>query len=151
MVLLAEIPTVARDTLSSLEMPKLDHSPWTQPVPANQRRVAVISTAGISRRSDKPFSWHARDHRIIGKHDRDLVMTHVAIDYDRTAWQQDLNTVLPFDRLEEMANNNEIGSVADQHYSFMGASDPRDMEKSAQGVMKQMKQEGVNTVILAPV
>jgi len=78
-------------------------------------------------------------------------MTHVAVEYDRTAWQQDLNTIIPLDRLEEMAGAGEINSVADEHYAFMGAADPRDMEKSAQDVIARMKQENVNTVFLIPV
>ena len=78
-------------------------------------------------------------------------MTHVAAEYDRTAWQQDLNTILPLDRLDEMAKDGEIGSAADEHYAFMGAADPRDMEKSAREVAGRMKQEGVNTVFLVPV
>ena len=105
----------------------------------------------MSRRGEKPFSWLAKDHRVVGKNDRDLVMTHVAVEYDRTAWQQDLNTILPLDRLAEMADADEIGSVADEHYAFMGAADPRDMEKSALEVVARMKQDNVNTVLLIPV
>ena len=120
-------------------------------MPMSERRVAVVSTAGVSRRGEKPFSWLARDYRVIGKHDRDLVMTHVAVEFDRTAWQQDVNTVMPFDRLDEMSKTGEIGSVADEHYAFMGAANPRDMEKSAHEVSERMKRDGVNTVLLAPV
>jgi Glycine/sarcosine/betaine reductase selenoprotein B (GRDB). len=78
-------------------------------------------------------------------------MTHVAVEFDRSAWQQDLNTIIPFDRLEEMAENGEIASVAEEHYSFMGAADPVTMEKSARTVAAQMKAEGVNTVFLIPI
>ena len=85
------------------------------------------------------------------KNDRDLVMTHVAVEFDRSAWQQDLNVIIPLDRLDEMATDGEIGSVADMHYSFMGAADPVTMEKSAREVAEQMKQEGVNTVFLIPI
>ena len=151
MVLLAEMPAVGRDFIANLEMPDNLEQPWTPAVPANKRRVAVVSTAAVSRRGEKPFSWLARDHRVIGKDDRDLVMTHVAVEYDRTAWQQDLNSIIPLDRLEEMASNSEIGSVADEHYAFMGAADPRDMLKSAAAVADNMKQENVNTVFLIPV
>jgi D-proline reductase (dithiol) PrdB len=78
-------------------------------------------------------------------------MTHVAVEFDRSAWQQDLNVIIPLDRLDEMATDGEIGSVADMHYSFMGAADPVTMEKSAREVAEQMKQEGVNTVFLIPI
>jgi len=151
MVKVAEMPAIGRGFISELEMPKFESQPWTTPVPASQRRVSIVSTAAVSRRGEKPFSWLAKDHRVIGKNDRDLVMTHVAVEYDRTAWQQDLNTIIPLDRLEEMAGAGEINSVADEHYAFMGAADPRDMEKSAQDVIARMKQENVNTVFLIPV
>jgi D-proline reductase (dithiol) PrdB len=75
----------------------------------------------------------------------------VAVEFDRSAWQQDLNVIIPLDRLDEMATDGEIGSVADMHYSFMGAADPVTMEKSAREVAEQMKQEGVNTVFLIPI
>ncbi len=78
-------------------------------------------------------------------------MTHVAVEFDRSAWQQDLNVIIPLDRLDEMETYGEIGSVADMHYSFMGAADPVTMEKSAREVAGQMKQEGVNTVFLIPI
>ena len=104
-----------------------------------------------SKRGDKAFSWLARDHRVFHKTDRDLVMTHVAVEFDRSAWQQDLNVIVPLDRLEEMAQAGEIGSVADEHYSFMGAADPVTMEKSAREAAKRMKLEGVDTVFLIPI
>ena len=151
MVRLTEMPAVGRGFISTLEMPDFEKTPWTQPVPEKERRVALVSTAAVSRRGEKPFSWLARDYRVVGKDDRDLVMTHVAAEYDRTAWQQDLNAIMPLDRLDEMAKNGEIGSVADEHYAFMGAANPRDMEKSAHEVIDRMKQEGVNTILLAPV
>ena len=151
MVRITEMPAVGRGFISELEMPEIEHHAWTPPVPASERRISIVSTAALSRRGEKPFSWLARDYRVIPKDERDLVMTHVAVEYDRTAWQQDLNAILPLDRLDEMAQDGEIGSVADEHYAFMGAADPRDMEKSAREVAGRMKQEGVNTVFLIPV
>ena len=151
MVLVRDMPAVGRGFIERLEPPDIKNFYWTKPAPRNSRKVAVISTAAVSKRGDRPFSWLARDHRVIGKNDRDLVMTHVAVEYDRTAWQLDLNTILPLDRLNEMAKDNEIGSVAEKHYTFMGAADPRDMEKSAFEVSAEMKKEAVDTVFLVPV
>ena len=148
---IAEMPAVGRGFISNLQLPTFEDPAWTTPVPASQRRVSIVSTAAVSRRGDKPFSWLAKDHRTFHKNDRDLVMTHVAVEFDRSAWQQDLNVIIPLDRLEEIAQDGEIGSVADEHYSFMGAADPVTMEKSAHAVAEQMKQEGVNTVFLIPI
>ena len=86
-------------------------------------------------------AWLANNHRVIEKDNLDLVMTHVAVEYDRTAWQQDINTILPIDRLEEMAKNGEIGSVSNEHYSFIGSSDPIKMERSAKEVAERICQD----------
>ena len=151
MTKISEMPAVARHFISNLDLTVTSHPSWTEPVPANERRVSIVSTAAVSRRGDKPFSWLAKDSRTFHKTDRDLVMTHVAVEFDRSAWQQDLNTIIPLDRLEEMAADSEIDSVAEEHYSFMGAADPVMMEKSARAVAANMKREGVNTVFLIPI
>ena len=151
MARISDMPAVGRGFIEALELPRFDAPAWTRPAPAAARRVAVVSSAAVSRRGEKPFSWLAKDYRVIGRHDRDLVMSHVAVEYDRTAWQQDLNAIIPLDRLDEMAASGEIGSVADEHYAFMGAADPRDMEPAAREVAGRMLREGVNTVLLAPV
>ena len=151
MVLIPDMPAVGRGFISRLEKYTFDNPSWTQPKEANSRRVSIVSTAAISKRGDKPFSWLANNHRVINKNNLDLVMTHVAVEYDRTAWQQDLNTILPIDRLEEMARQGEIGSVSNEHYSFIGSSDPMKMERSAKEVAERMKMDAVDTVFLVPV
>tara|TARA_B100000579_G_scaffold263992_1_gene217553 strand:- start:483 stop:938 length:456 start_codon:yes stop_codon:yes gene_type:complete len=151
MVLIPDMPAVGRGFISRLEKYTFDNPSWTQPKEANSRRVSIVSTAAISKRGDKPFSWLANNHRVINKNNLDLVMTHVAVEYDRTAWQQDLNTILPIDRLEEMAREGEIGSVSNEHYSFIGSSDPMKMERSAKEVAERMKMDAVDTVFLVPV
>ena len=151
MFLIHEMPAVGRGFISRLEKYTFDNPSWTKPKEANSRRVSIVSTAAISKRGDKPFSWLANNHRVIDKDNLDLVMTHVAVEYDRTAWQQDLNTILPIDRLEEMARQGEIGSVSNEHYSFIGSSDPMKMERSAKEVAERMKMDAVDTVFLVPV
>ena len=151
MVLIPEMPAIGRGFISRLEKYTFDNPAWSVPKEASSRRVSIVSSAAISRRGDKPFSWLANNHRVIEKDNLDLVMTHVAVEYDRTAWQQDINTILPIDRLEEMAKNNEIGSVSNEHYSFIGSSDPIKMERSAKEVAERMKDDAVDTVFLVPV
>ena len=151
MVLISEMPAIGRDFIEKLQKYNFDNPSWTQPKPSKYQRASIVSSAAISKRGDKPFSWLANNHRVIKKDDLDLVMTHVAVEYDRTAWQQDLNTILPIDRLEEMAKQGEIGSVSNEHYSFIGSSDPIKMERSAKEVADRMKKDAVDTVFLVPV
>ena len=145
------MPAVAKGFISELKLTPVMNPAWQKAVVPQERRVSIVSTAAVSRRGDKPFSWLAKDHRVFHRTDRDLIMTHVAVEYDRTAWQQDLNVIIPLDRLNEMAQDDEIGSVADYHYSFLGSSDPVNMEKSAREVANMMKKEAVNTVFLIPI
>ena len=50
-----------------------------------------------------------------------------------------------------MAAAGEIGSVADYHYSFMGATDPLKMKPAVDALLGPMKAEGVDTAVLIPV
>ena len=54
-------------------------------------------------------------------------MSHISVNYDRTGFQEDRNVVFPIDRLRELAAEG-IGSVAIPIISFMGATDPIQME-----------------------
>jgi D-proline reductase (dithiol) PrdB len=78
-------------------------------------------------------------------------MSHVSTNFDRTGFQQDLNVILPIDRLREMAGRGEIGSVADFHYSFMGATEPEKMELTVRKLASLIKKDNVNAVLLVPV
>ena len=139
--------------LSGLPMPQLEGAPFVTGVPLSGRRVAIVSSAGLGRRGDRPFAPGAADYRILpgDAEPGDIVMTHISVNYDRTGFQQDLNVVYPLDRLREMAAAGEIGGVADHHYSFMGASDPVSMEPYARDVAAAMRAEGTDTALLVPV
>jgi len=47
--------------------------------------------------------------------------------------------VLPLDRLIELAAEGTIGSLAATHYSFMGATDPVEMEPHARELAGRLK------------
>lgn len=59
--------------------------------------------------------------------------------------------MFPLDRLRELAAEGVIGSVAATHYSFMGATDPVQMEGYARDVAARLKSDGVDAVLLSPV
>ena len=50
-----------------------------------------------------------------------------------------------------VAADGDIGSVADNHYSFMGATDPEKMKPAAEAIAGHMAAEGVDAVVLLPV
>jgi D-proline reductase (dithiol) PrdB len=81
----------------------------------------------------------------------DLVMSHTSTNFDRLGFQQDSNVVFPIDRLRELKSDGLIDSVADFHYSFMGAVDPRLMRPAATRLSTLLKDDRVNAVLLVPV
>ncbi len=81
----------------------------------------------------------------------DLIMSHVSTNFDRTGFARDWNVVFPLDRLKELSEEGVIGSVADFHYSFMGAMEPEKMEVSARSIATTLKKDKVNAVFLVPV
>ena len=81
----------------------------------------------------------------------DLLCSHISINFDRTGLQEDWNVAFPIERLRELAAEGTIGSMADTHYSFMGATDPLEMERYARELAGRLKQDNVDSVLLAPV
>jgi D-proline reductase (dithiol) PrdB len=93
------------------------------------------------------------DYRVIPREStaKDLVMTHLSTNFDRTGFQQDWNLVFPLDRLRELAADGTIGSVADYHYFFMGAADPAGMENEARNLAGLLQGDRVDAALLVPV
>lgn len=153
MARLDQIPEPMRSHIATLECPDFKTQPWMGGPPLSQRRVAMISTAGLHHRDDRPFTIMSGDYRIIPGDiaTNDLVMSHISTNFDRTGFQQDWNVVFPLDRLRELADQGFIGSVADFHYSFMGATDPKLMEQTARDLAGLLKKDRVDAVLLVPV
>ena len=142
-----------RSHLKALECPTFEKDPWAEGPPLHQRRVSIVSTAGLQHREDRPFSPMSGEYRIIPGETsaRDLVMSHISPNFDRSGFQEDLNVVFPLDRLNELAEQGVIGSVAGFHYSFMGATDPKLMEPEARQLSGLLKKDQVDAVLLVPV
>ena len=153
MAQLNRMPEPMRSHLAKLPCPSFKDQPWVSGRSLSHRRVALISTAGLQRRGDRPFEGMAGDYRVIPGDikARDLVMTHVSTNFDRTGFQRDWNVVFPLDRLQELAAESIIGSVAAYHYSFMGATDPSEMEPAARNLAELLKGDRVDAVLLVPV
>ena len=127
--------------------------PWVEPPSLSRCRVAVVTTAGLHRRGDRPFGPGATDYRIISGDTKaaDLVMSHQSVNFDRTGFQEDHNVVFPIDRLNELAGRGVIASVAAYHYSFMGATQVNDLRENAHELAPLLKQDNVDAVLLTPV
>ncbi len=136
-----------------LDFPDFGETPIAEGPALAQRRVAIITTAGLHLRNDRPFDGGAADYRVIpgDAPAADLVMSHVSVNFDRTGFQEDLNVVFPLDRLRELADEGMVGAVADIHYSFMGATQMRALEAKARELAGLLKKDRVDAVLLSPV
>jgi len=155
MVRLADLPEWDRkNKLDKLkELTGWDQRPWVKPPPLAKCRIAIVTTAGVHRKGDRPFGPGATDYRIIPGDTKatDLVMSHQSVNFDRTGFQEDHNVAFPLDRLNELAKQGVIGSVADLHYSFMGATQIRQLESKAKELAQLLKDDGVDAVLLTPI
>ena len=153
MARLDELPEPLRSHIASLECPKFESRPWVEGSPLNQRRIAIVSTAGLHSRDDRPFTSMSGEYRIIpgDMQANNLIMSHISTNFDRTGFQQDWNIVFPLDRLRELLKAATIGSVANFHYSFMGATDPMRMEPMARDLAGLLRKDKVDGVLLVPV
>ncbi|MFZ5865621.1 MAG: glycine/sarcosine/betaine reductase selenoprotein B family protein [Thermodesulfobacteriota bacterium] len=153
MARLDKLPETMRSWVAGLECPTFQTTPWVEGPPLHKRRVALVSTAGLHRRDDRPFLFMSGEYRIVPGDvaANDLVMSHTSTNFDRAGFQQHWNVVFPLDRLRELAERTIIGSVADFHYSFMGAADPMSMEAAAHDLAVVLEKDRVDAVLLLPV
>jgi D-proline reductase (dithiol) PrdB len=143
-----------RKMLLSLKCPTFENHPWVSGPPLKERRVAIVTTAGLHGRQDRPFQMGPEDiYRVIpgDVQSNDLVMSHMAASFDRTGFQRDWNVVFPIDRLREMAVEGIIGSVADFHYSYNSIRAQPNEPEPIREIASLLKKDRVNAVLLFPV
>src|SRR6202162_3982231 len=153
MTRLTSLPPAQAKRLAELECPDFETRPWVTGPALSQRRVAIVSSAGLVVRGENPFRGRDPDYRAIPATTRpeELLISHISINFDRTGFQEDWNVVFPLDRLNELAADGTIHSVAATHYSFMGATDPAQMEPYARELAGRLKADAVEAVVLSPV
>ena len=150
-----------RKTIPETEFP--GEIPWT-PLrrPLERTAFALITSAGISRASDPPFgmerekrepTWGDRGFRIIPRDAAvrgPIAVHHLHINPEYIL--QDLNVMLPIDRMAEFEREGTIGRLAESHYSFYGFQwESTDFVETAIAPMAaQMAREGVEAALLTP-
>jgi D-proline reductase (dithiol) PrdB len=136
--------------------------PWT-PVakPLNQTTLALVTSAGISLKTDPPFHmerekreaiWADRSYRAIprGTAEKDIEVNHLHIKTDYI--KQDINVILPLARMAEFEQEKVIGRLAPTAYSFYGFQwkNTDFLREAIEPISKRMKLEGVEAVFMTP-
>ena len=143
-----------------LETPR--QIPWAPlSKPMAESTVALVSSAGLTLKADRPFDqegerrnpwWGDPSYRILPRtvSGEDVGLYHLHI--DPRLVERDLNTLFPLQRLLELEACGEVGAAASHHYSYMGyILQPRTLlEQSVPAMIRQMRHDGVNAVVLIP-
>lgn len=133
--------------------------PWTALTkPLKECRIAIITTAGVHLKTDKPFDMENSDgdasFRVIPSDTikNDLKITHDY--YDHSDADIDINLVFPIERLLELVKSGEVGSVSKNHFGFMGhimgGLVSELINKSSEHVLKILVDDNVDCVLLVP-
>jgi D-proline reductase (dithiol) PrdB len=136
--------------------------PWTPLTkPLSQTTLSVVTSAGISLKSDPPFDmerekreavWGDRSFRTIPRQttEAEIDVNHLHINTSYV--KQDMNVILPLARMAEFEAEGIIGQLAPHAYSFYGFQwQSTDFLKEAiEPISKKMKTEGVEAVFLTP-
>lgn len=157
--LASSFPVLAKHLIASYTPLESADIPW-MPVKKklSKSKIALVTTAGIHHDYQKPFNMDDptgdASFRIIDTEtiERDYVITHDY--YDHRDADKDLNIIFPLTRLKEMAGVRIIGSVAKQHFSFMGHITGSHLDelikKNAPKVADSFMQDHVDAVLLTP-
>ena len=92
-----------------------DSSPWTPwRKELAESKLALVSTAGLHLRGDKPFQGGDPSFRAIpsSANASDVIQSHVSIGFDHTGFYRDINLAFPIDRLRELEEQRVIGSLS---------------------------------------
>lgn len=133
--------------------------PWTPLTkPVRESTIALVTTAGVHLTGQPPFDMDDPDgdptFREIPLDAPRATWTITHKYYDHSAADQDLNVVLPIDRLRELADERRIGGIGPFAYGFMGHIDGPHLrtliETTAPAVARRLKADGAEAVVLTP-
>ena len=152
---LDRLPEASRNNLLNLPMQVNDGAPYTRlPRPLAACRLAIVTTAGLHRRGDRPFGPGEQGYRVIPGDlpASEIIQSHTSLGFDRVPIMRDVNISFPIDRLRELVARGELAGVAAHHYSFMGAQ--RDVvgiqTTTGPEVGRRLREEGVQAAFITP-
>ena len=143
-----------------------DTTPWT-PLgkPLSESRVALISTGGLHVDGDDPLGPNGptqeevvpriqeflRSPPVLATIPKDVEGDRLRVrhpGYDIRGALKDHNVIFPIDRLKELESEGVIGELAEENYSFVGASSQKRLLLIAPEWAERLKEKEVDAVML---
>jgi D-proline reductase (dithiol) PrdB len=137
--------------------------PWSPLAkPISQCTVSIISSAAIALKNDQPFDqeierrdpWFSDpSYRVLPRATTTGEVRVCHLHINTSFAQQDLNCVMPLERLSQLEAQCEIAQSAPSHYSYMGYTLRPDalLRHTVPGIIGQLRQERVDAIVLVPV
>jgi D-proline reductase (dithiol) PrdB len=153
-VRLSDLSPFERDHLLEKACKPFKTTPWVSAKPLSKSRVALITTAGLHHVDDDAFGMVDVSYRVIPGDTpaAELSMSHSSVHFDRSGFREDTNLVLPLDRLRELVKERIVESIANFHYSLMGAGWlPHKVEPTINELAKLLRRDNVDAVCIIPV
>lgn len=135
--------------MSELARKAVPYTPVDRPV--KELTVALVSSAGVHRKSDAPFNLEGDERFYVFPGDvasANWIVTHGH--YDHTDADRDINCVFPMDRLRELAAEGFIKAVSNKHVGFMGFTKKLgDMyDRVAPAIAQEIERSQADAVVL---
>lgn len=148
-----------KEAFATYPFPQPRTAPWTPfSKDLSACKVALVSTAGVYVKGEQqPFDaeniegdWTFREVRTNLRADQ-VVIAHTH--FDHTVAEQDLNCVLPLERLHELAAEGVIGELLSPFFSISGYCTTADkiVEQSAPAIVARLKEMGADVLLNIPI
>ncbi len=152
---LDRLPEGSRKNLLALPVQTNDATPFVAlGKPLTACRLAIVTTAGLHRRGDRPFGPGDQTFREIPADTPavDIVQSHTSLGFDRVPILRDINISFPIDRLRELVQRGALGGLAPSSYSFMGAQRDvvRIQSETGPEVGRRLRAAGVDAALVTP-
>ena len=155
-----EFKLLVRGYLKAYRWRRIDPVPWTPlQKPLSECRLALVSSAGFVLPEQEPFDDSVRGGDVSFRKIpsdtpvTELIDSHRSDSFDHTGMGRDPNLAFPIDRVRERVASGRIGSVADNHLTFMGAitSPARLIRDTAPRATRWLVEQQVDVALLVPV
>ena len=142
-----------RAMVADMAVPEFATTAFTAPPALTEAAVAIVTTAGMMRPGEPLWREADEGFRVFTREERELLAGHQSTNWDRTGLAADLNVAYPIDRLEELAGEGVIGTVAPRHLSFTGPIMELSTLRLDRGpaAAQLLLEDGVDVVLLTPV
>jgi D-proline reductase (dithiol) PrdB len=136
-----------------MEAPQFEGRAFTTPPELTKASVAIVTSASLHHEDQQDFDPADEGYRVLDNRKRDFQSGHWSPNFDSSGFAADMNTVIPLDRLDELAGQGKIGKVSDTHLSYAGNQFDLSairMDSGPAGA-RLLKEAGVDVVLLTPV